>query len=113
MDCCFEVHRNLGPGLLESVYSQCLVYELRSIGLKVEVEKPIPIEYKGITMECGFRIDLLVDRAIIVELKSTDSINDLHFAQILTYMRIAKIDLGMLVNFNTKLLKNGMKRIVL
>lgn len=113
MDCCFEVHRTLGPGLFESVYSQCLVYELKNAGLKVEAEKSIPVVYKGTVMDNAFRLDLLVEDSIIVELKSIERISELHYAQVLNYMKFSKVGLGMLVNFNTRLLKNGIKRVVL
>lgn len=110
---CYEVHKYLGPGLLESAYSKCLIYELQSRGLKVEFEKPIPIIYKEVHVDCGFRLDMIIEDVIILELKSSEKISDLYLAQILTYMKLTNIELGLLVNFNNKLLKNGIKRVVL
>ena len=108
-----EVHRHLGPGLLESAYQECLYYELVNEGLKVEKEKPLPIIYKDIKLDHGYRIDLLVENKIIIELKTVESFTDVHTAQILTYMKLGEFDLGLLINFHVKLLKNGIKRFVL
>ena len=113
LDCAFKVHTELGPGLLEKVYQECLAYELREIGLKVEVEKPMPLIYRDIEFECGYRIDLLVENKVIVELKVAEAFNDVHIAQTLTYMRLADCKLGLLLNFYTKSLKNGIKRLIL
>lgn len=108
--CAIEVHRYLGPGLLESAYEECLAYELKNYGLIVERQKPVPVVYKEIKLECGYRIDLLVENAVIIELKSVDAINPIHEAQILTYMKFAEKHIGLLINFNVTLLKNGLKR---
>lgn len=113
LNSCYEVHKFLGPGLLESAYSKCLSYELKSRGLKVEVEKPIPIIYKEVHVECGFRLDMIIEDVIILELKSSENMSELFLAQILTYMKLSNIELGLLVNFNNKLLKNGIRRVVL
>jgi GxxExxY protein len=110
LDCAFEVHSQLGPGLLEKVYQTCLCFELQRAGLYVEMEKQLPVSYKGISMDCGYRIDLLVERdQLIVECKSVQTLNDIHVAQILNYMRISGISLGLLLNFNVRHLKEGMK----
>ncbi len=108
--CAIEVHKMLGPGLLESAYEECLAYELRNAGLKVERQVAVPVVYKEIRLDCGYRIDLLVENAVIIEMKSVDSLNPIHEAQILTYLKFAKIDTGLLINFNVTLLKNGIKR---
>ena len=108
-----EVHKHLGPGLLESVYEECLSYELTQRGYKIEREKPIPVVYKEIKLECGYRIDILVEDKIVLELKSVDCFNPVHEAQILTYMKFAQKKIGLLINFNVTLLKNGIKRYVL
>lgn len=107
-----EVHRNLGPGLLESAYQECLIYELRLLGLKVKKELILPIIYKEIILEHGYRIDLLVENKVVLELKTVDKLTDIHSAQILTYMNLGNYPLGLLINFNTKLLKNGVKRFI-
>jgi GxxExxY protein len=107
-----EVHRALGPGLLESAYQECLIYELKSIGLKVKKELMLPIIYKDIILEHGYRIDLLVENKIVLELKTIDKFTDVHYAQILTYLKLGNYPLGLLINFNTKLLKNGIKRFI-
>jgi GxxExxY protein len=111
--CAIEVHRLLGPGLLESSYETCLTYELTKKGLKVDRQKDVPVIYKEIRMECGYRLDLLVEQKIIIELKSIDSFAPVHEAQILTYMKFAKIKTGLLINFNVTALKNGLRRFVL
>lgn len=108
-----EIHKVLGPGLLESAYQKCLVYELRKEGLNIEVEKLLPIKYKEITIDQGYRIDILVNQSIVIELKSVEKIKDVHKAQILTYLKIGKYPIGLLINFNEKLLKNGLKRFVM
>lgn len=105
-----EVHRTLGPGLLESAYQECLYYELINEGLNVIKEKPLPIIYKDIKLNHGYRIDLLVENKIVIELKTVENFTDVHTAQILTYMKLGKFKLGLLINFHTKLLKNGIKR---
>jgi GxxExxY protein len=107
-----EVHKELGPGLLESTYERCLVYELTLRGIKAERQKVQPIYYKGLELDEGYRIDILVDGTIILELKSVDAINDIHRAQILTYLKLSNCTLGYLINFNVLLLKDGLHRIV-
>jgi len=111
--CALEVHRNLGPGLLESTYEQCLAYELKAGSISFKLQNPLPVEYKNINLDCGYRIDLLVDDSIIVELKSVDNILPIHQAQLLTYMKLSHMSIGLLINFNVKYLKDGIKRMVL
>ncbi|MFA5292627.1 MAG: GxxExxY protein [Phycisphaerae bacterium] len=111
--CAIEVHKKLGPGLLESTYEKCLSYELTNAGIKHNVQKEVPVEYKGVVLECGYRIDLLVENNIIVELKSVDKVLPIHEAQLLTYMKLTGIKIGLLINFNVKRLKDGIKRFVL
>ena len=108
-----EVHKALGPGLLESAYNECLAYELDLRGLSVQREVLLPIIYKEVEIDHGYRIDLLVEEKIIVELKVVEFFTDVHTAQILTYMKLGAYDLGLLINFHEKLLKNGLKRFVL
>lgn len=105
-----EVHRLLGPGLLESSYEACLTYELKNLGLYIQRQIPVPIMYKDIKLECGYRMDLLVEGNIIVELKTVDVLHPVHTAQILTYLKFAKKPLGLLINFNETLLKKGLRR---
>ena len=110
LDCAFTVHSALGPGLLESSYEECLFYELQQAGLKVEKQKALPLIYKEVKLDAGYRIDLLVENKVIVELKAIEgNFQDVHYAQILTYMKLANIRLGLLINFNVKSLKNGIK----
>jgi len=111
--CALEVHRNLGPGLLESTYEQCLAYELKTVGITFKLQHSLPVEYKDIKLDCGYRIDVLIDDSIIVELKSVDKILPIHQAQLLTYMKLSNISIGLLMNFNVKYLKDGIKRMVL
>ena len=111
--CALEVHRNLGPGLLESTYEQCLAYEMKVAGMAFKLQHPLPVEYKNIKLDCGYRIDMLVDNSIIIELKSVDKILPIHQAQLLTYMKLAGISIGLLINFNVNYLKDGIKRMVL
>ncbi len=108
-----EVHRQLGPGLLESAYEECLVYELEQRGYKVERQKPVPVVYKDIKLDYGYRIDILVEDKILLELKSVDALAPVHEAQLLTYMKFSSIKIGLLINFNVTVLKNGIKRYVL
>ena len=108
-----EVHRHLGPGLLESTYQQCLARELLLNHIDFKMEYPLPVEYKGIRLDCGYRIDMFVEDAIILELKSIDRLNAIHEAQLLSYMKLAKVDHGFLINFNVEVLKNGIKSFVL
>ncbi|SOD80190.1 GxxExxY protein [Spirosoma fluviale] len=105
-----EVHRALGPGLLESAYQECLFYELHSHGLYVEREKPMPIVYKDIVLEHGYRLDLLVENKLVIELKTVEDLNDLHKAQLLTYLKFGNYRLGLLINFRVKMLRDGIKR---
>lgn len=113
LDCAFRVHTALGPGLLESAYEECLFFELQQSGLKVEKQKPLPLTYKGIKLDAGYRVDLLVENSIIVEIKSVDALAAIHMAQILTYMKLSNCRLGLLVNFNIQHLKDGIKRMIL
>jgi len=108
--CAIKVHRALGPGLLESAYEVCLVHELGKAGLKVERQVPLPVIYDGIRLDAGYQLDVLVEDAIILELKSVESLLPIHEAQLLTYLRLANKKLGLLINFNVTLLKNGIKR---
>ena len=108
-----EVHKQLGPGMLESAYEECLCYELSLRGLKVERQKPIPVVYKEIKLDCGYRADLLVENEVVVELKAQDVILPVHEAQILTYLRFANKKIGLLINFNVTVLKNGIRRFIL
>lgn len=111
--CAIEVHKMLGPGLLESAYEESLVFELQKSGLRIERQKPVAVVYKEIKLECGYRIDILVENSVIVELKVVDEFNTVHEAQILTYMKFADKKTGLLINFNVTRLKNGLKRFVL
>ncbi len=113
LDCAFLIHSALGPGLLESAYNECLYYEINRIGLKVEKQKPLPLIYKEVKLEAGYRIDLIVEDSIIIEIKSIDALAGIHMAQILTYMRLSCCKLGLLVNFNVLHLKEGIKRVIL
>jgi GxxExxY protein len=108
--CAIEVHRALGPGLLESAYEECLCFELTNIGLIAERQKPVPIVYKDIKLDCGYRMDILVENEVVIELKTVEDFNPVHEAQILTYMRFANKNIGLLINFNVIMLKNGIKR---
>jgi GxxExxY protein len=110
--CAIEVHRHLGPGLLESAYQECLCYELERAGLDVVREKKLPITYKDITLDHGYRLDILVENRIVVELKTVETFTDVHYAQILTYLRLGGYELGLLMNFNVKLLKHAIKRFI-
>ena len=111
--CAIEVHRELGPGLLESTYEQCLAYELTEANIPFKLQVELPVEYKRIKLACGYRIDLLADDQLIVELKSVDQLLKIHEAQVLTYMRLAAITVGLLINFNVDVLRKGIKRFVL
>lgn len=113
LDCAFKVHTELGPGLLESAYEQCLKYELEQHGLRVEAQKPMPLIYKDVKLDVGYRIDLFVEDRIVIEIKSVEALNDVHLAQILTYQKLSGSKLGLLVNFNVKSLKNGIKRVII
>jgi GxxExxY protein len=108
--CAIEVHRALGPGLLESAYEKCLAFELGQHGIPFRRQVPVPVEYKGARIECGYRIDLLIDDLVILELKSVDQLAPVHDAQLLTYMKLARIRTGLLINFNQQRLIDGLRR---
>ena len=110
--CAIEVHKALGPGLLESAYEECLYYELQLAGLKVEKQKSLPVVYKEVKLEAGYRIDLLVEDCVVVELKAVEALHDVHTAQILTYLKLSGCKLGLLMNFNVYRLSEGIKRVV-
>ncbi len=107
-----KVHRALGPGLLESAYEACLFYELKKTGLRIEKQKPLPLVYEDVKLDIGYRVDIIVENKVIIEIKSVDTLSDIHLAQVLTYLRISNCKLGMLINFNVILIKTGIKRIV-
>ena len=107
-----EVHRHLGPGLLESAYQSCLAFELKQLGLEVEEQKPLPVVYKQVKLDCGYRLDMVVEDEIIVEIKAIEKLLPIHDAQLLSYLRLAKKRVGLLMNFHVPVLKNGLKRIV-
>ncbi len=111
--CAIEVHRTLGPGLLESAYERCLAHELELNSIAFRIQCPLPIEYKGIQLDCGYRLDMVAEDRLIIELKSVDDIKGIHEAQLLTYMKLAGIKTGLLINFNVVRLKNGIRRVVL
>jgi GxxExxY protein len=106
------VHRELGPGLLESTYEACLAYELIDQGLEIERQKAIPVRYRGVDLDCGYRIDLLVESRVIVELKAVESLEPIHDAQLLSYLRLSGLQVGLLINFNVMKLKHGIRRLV-
>lgn len=107
-----KVHSQLGPGLLESVYEECLSYKLIKTGIYIERQKPIPLIFEEVRMECGFRCDILVESKVIIEVKSCEALNDIHLAQVLTYLKLSGVKLGLLMNFNVLKLKEGIKRVV-
>ncbi|MFI5088513.1 MAG: GxxExxY protein [Terriglobales bacterium] len=107
-----NVHRALGPGLLESAYETCLAYELHQRGLRIERQKPLPVRYRGITLDCGYRLDLVVENSVIVEVKATEGLLPVHQAQVLSYLRLSGLTVGLLITFNVPVLKSGLKRIV-
>ncbi len=107
-----NVHKNLGPGLLESAYEECLYYELNKNGLKVEKQKPMPLIYDDVKLDVGYRIDILVENKVVIEIKSVEALNDVHLAQILTYLKLSNCKLGLLINFNVSKLVNGIRRVV-
>lgn len=113
LGCAIEVHRNLGPGLLESTYQKCLLYELKAKKLNVQSELSLPIIYKNIELDHGYRIDLLVENSIVLELKTVECYSQVHYAQVLTYMKLGKYPIGYLLNFDVKLMKEGIKRFVI
>ena len=111
VDAALKVHRALGPGLLESAYEECLTYELLKKELLVERQKALPVVYEEVKLEAGYRIDLLVENKVIIELKSVEALNDVHLAQILTYLKLSDCKLGLLINFNVALIKQGIRRV--
>ena len=113
LDAAFAVHKELGPGLLESTYETCLSYESVQRGLLIETQIALPVVYKEVKLDCGYRIDMRANKKVIVEVKSVEALNDIHLAQILTYMKLSNCKLGYLINFNVQFLKNGIKRVVL
>jgi len=110
--CAIKVHTALGPGLLESAYEECLYYELVKEGLKVEKQKALPLIYEEIKLEIGYRLDLIVEDKVIVEIKACEGLNDVHLAQLLTYLKLSNVKLGLLINFNVTRVKDGIKRVV-
>ena len=112
VDCAYKVHKTLGPGLLESSYEECLRYELINEGLNVEKQKALPLIYEKVKLDVGYRIDLFIERKVIVEIKAVEELNNIHLAQTLTYLKLSNCKLGLLINFNVALIKNGIKRVV-
>lgn len=111
--CAIAVHKELGPGLLETAYETCLAYELEQSGYCVERQKPMPLKYREVQLDCGYRLDLMVNDVVVIEIKAVETLLPIHEAQLLTYMRLAGCKLGLLINFNEKLLKHGVRRFVL
>ena len=107
-----EVHKALGPGLLESAYKECMFYKIGKSGLKVEKEKPMPLVFEEVKLDCGYRMDLLIENKLVMEIKAVEALNDVHLAQTLTYLKLGKYKLGLLLNFNVVLLKDGIKRVI-
>ena len=105
-----EVHKNLGPGLLESAYETCMVYELAQLGLQVETQKPLPLIYKQVTLDCGYRLDILVENKVVVEVKAVDKLLPVHEAQLISYLKLTGCKVGLLINFNVNVLKDGITR---
>ena len=113
VDAAYQVHKTLGPGLLENVYEQCLCYELESNGLEVKRQVQVPLRYKDLDFDCGFRLDLLVNDAVVAEIKAVESVLPVHIAQVLTYLKITEHRVGLLINFNSATIKNGIHRLAL
>ena len=111
-NCALKVHQNLGPGLLESAYEECLFYELNKTWLEIQKQKALPLVYEEVKLDIGYRIDIIIENKLILEIKSVEALNDIHFAQLLTYLKLTNCKLGMLMNFNVALIKNGIKRVV-
>ncbi|QTY26492.1 GxxExxY protein [Flavobacterium sp. CS20] len=111
-DSALKVHKTLGPGLLESAYEECLIHELRKHKLKVDKQKPLPLVYEDVKLEVGYRVDVLIENKVVIEVKSVEALNDVHMAQVITYLKLSDCKLGMLINFNVSLIKNGIKRVV-
>ena len=112
VNCAYKVHKSLGPGLLESAYEECLFYELQKERLVVEKQKPLPLVYEEVKLDVGYRVDLMVNSKVIIEIKAVEALNDVHLAQILTYLKLSGCKLGLLINFNVALIKDGIKRVV-
>jgi GxxExxY protein len=111
-DCALKVHQALGPGLLESAYEECLFYEIKENGIFVEKQKPLPLIYKEVKLDIGYRVDIIIENKFIIEVKSVEVLNDVHLAQLLTYLKLSNCKLGFLINFNVKLVKDGIKRVI-
>ena|SRR6185437_1531747 len=111
-NCALKVHQNLGPGLLESAYEECLFYELNKTGLNIEKQKPLPLIYEEVKLQVGYRLDIVIEKKFIIEVKSVEALNDVHMAQILTYLKLSNCKLGFLINFNVTLIKNGIRRVI-
>ena len=111
-DSALKVHKALGPGLLESAYEECLYFELKKSGLKIEKQKALPLIYEEVKLDIGYRLDIIVENKLILEIKSVVVLNDVHFAQLLTYLKLTNCKLGLLINFNVVLMKNGIRRVV-
>jgi GxxExxY protein len=107
---CIEIHRTSGPGLLESAYEECLCFELASANIKFERQRPLPVKYKGVRLDCGYRLDLVIENLIVIELKAVEKVLPIHEAQLLTYLKLTGLPLGLLINFNVPLLKDGITR---
>ena len=112
VDCAYKVHCRLGPGLLESAYEECLFYELGKHNLIIEKQCAVPLIYDEVSMACGYRIDILVDKKVVIEVKAVEALNDVHFAQILTYLKLSSCKLGFLINFNVRYIRDGIRRVV-
>ncbi|MDX2173996.1 MAG: GxxExxY protein [Bacteroidota bacterium] len=112
VECSLKVHKALGPGLLESAYEECLFYELKKQNLKIEKQKGLPLIYNEVNLDVGYRLDILVENKVIIEIKAVEALNDVHLAQILTYLKLSNCKLGLLINFNVTLIKNGIKRVI-
>ena len=112
VNCAYKVHKSLGPGLLESAYEECLFYELKKYDLVVEKQKPLPLIYEEVKLDIGYRLDIIIENKFIVEIKSVEALNDVHLAQLLTYLKLSDCKLGLLINFNVKLLKEGVRRVI-
>ena len=112
LNCSYRVHTNLVPGLLESAYEECLFYELKLLGINIQKQKPLPLIYKDVRLDAGYRLDLLVENKVVVEIKSVECLHDVHMAQVLTYLKLSKCKIGLLINFNVKSLKDGIKRLI-
>ena len=110
--CAIKVHKSLGPGLLESAYEECMDYELRKTILEIERQKPLPLMYEEVKLDCGYRLDFMANKKVIIEIKSIEALNDIHLAQILTYLRLSGCKVGLLINFIVLKLTNGLKRVV-